>query len=844
MVVLFLLILWLVIYAIKMRKAQVTISEGVSATAYGYALTDNINDVLAWHNTPTFEIPEGTWYFFTRFSNGSYDVQKKTIICPVQCSFEMIITRINNIQCVPISFDQSRYVRQCSNVTLFTVAVKDNLDQLVEFEINNSGIWVDATNGNDTFVFTINPPALNVSIKARVKGCTNIIGQSLLTCLGDPDPSECTFSMSIENITPVVPPENTLAYAFPPLNTGNAWLDANGNPTLVMIKLQLDLNTNGYVLKDLAYNSSLAADTQNCMKKYSIGFTNKFDVSTAFLMSDLQNGINVNAYAGREITVTAFWHRIDNFDLTNGAAQQTIYIPPLPNQNVGVYNENGTTVYEYPNNRVFTGQKKSPYFDDYINDLGLGDAIVTTEISRTDSSWEDLGLLTQHTIHVTKKMISVADDWLTNDLEQPHPYNNNIQPQYIVNNPDGSLNFGASKQNEWNAWKQSKMNESGGTLEDFQNLVIAKFLATFNPLSGYRYVFINNEIKTFWDYDMHDTVRSAIIQHISNAPSYHRIIGWAQSLISVPATFYMDTDGAWSSITGKPNVRVAAWNDLNYSSGGDFNNYYNWTGRNLTAEPSYKQNHGYNLIQNGGYINSLFEYYHVYTIMVEALLNKKHGINKQTVNTFFLEIETINSFGMVNIFLRKQNKTYQTVSKLIVGSEIAYAVGAVNAFFNPSGMIHVWQEALIRYNDYGDNIYPRLPDGNVFEVTSSGSIAVTLPTNNTGFVPANTVTPLNSLIDGIWAVFQNKTILDTTEVQLGEVLVNGSWKTGYDASPYVCAKGNYPVIAYRRSNNIVLVLIYQYSNHIIKDVTFRLITGEQKTVTLKGCFPKIIKYTL
>lgn len=194
MVVLFLLILWLVIYAIKMRKAQVTISEGVSATAYGYALTDNINDVLAWHTTPTFEVPEGTWYFFTRFSNGTYDVQKKTIFCEDPCEFQMNVIPKSTVQCVQLSWDYTKNTRVCTSVSTFVVGVTGNLGQLVEFEINNTGTWQNATTGTNEFTFSVPPPATNVSIKARIKGCTNVIGQGLLTCTGD---NECTFDMTV-----------------------------------------------------------------------------------------------------------------------------------------------------------------------------------------------------------------------------------------------------------------------------------------------------------------------------------------------------------------------------------------------------------------------------------------------------------------------------------------------------------------------------------------------------------------------------------------------------------------------------------------------------------------------
>ena len=99
-------------------------------------------------------------------------------------------------------------------------------------------------------------------------------------------------------------------------------------------------------------------------------------------------------------------------------------------------------------------------------------------------------------------------------------------------------------------------------------------------------------------------------------------------------------------------------------------------------------------------------------------------------------------------------------------------------------------------------------------------------------------------MDGVWAVNQNRTIIDNAPAQIADVQVSGVWKTGADAYPFGASQGGYPVVAYRRSGNDVVVFAYQYDNHITKDVTFRLTTGEIKTVKLNGCYPTIAKYTL
>lgn len=82
-------------------------------------------------------------------------------------------------------------------------------------------------------------------------------------------------------------------------------------------------------MKDLAFESKLRADNpQLYTKEYLIGYSDKYNPKAyAFSVEQLKNRINVNAYKGRKITITAYMHKNANVWEADNAFQQTIFIP-------------------------------------------------------------------------------------------------------------------------------------------------------------------------------------------------------------------------------------------------------------------------------------------------------------------------------------------------------------------------------------------------------------------------------------------------------------------------------------------------------------------------------------
>ncbi|MFB0945438.1 MAG: hypothetical protein QMB24_04705, partial [Spirosomataceae bacterium] len=156
--------------------------------------------------------------------------------------------------------------------------------------------------------------------------CVELLANQYIDLVGDFNTvSGNTFDARIGNVV-----ANTKVYAIPEYGTGVVEMDYTGKVVRTMLNLELIETENGvYKLKDLAYQTKLYSfDPTGDAKRYLIGFSNKYErVATSFSTDQMRDGIDVTAYKGREITITAYM--INNFQAWIGAnaVQQTIFIP-------------------------------------------------------------------------------------------------------------------------------------------------------------------------------------------------------------------------------------------------------------------------------------------------------------------------------------------------------------------------------------------------------------------------------------------------------------------------------------------------------------------------------------
>jgi hypothetical protein len=662
--------------------------------------------------------------------------------------------------------------------------------------------------------------------------CVELLANQYIDLVGDFNTvSGNTFDARIGNVV-----ANTKVYAIPEYGTGVVEMDYTGKVVRTMLNLELVETENGiYKLKDLAYQTKLYSfDPTGDAKRYLIGFSNKYErVATSFSADQMRDGIDVTAYKGREITITAYM--IDNFKewVGSNAVQQTIFIPDVNYE--ATKKVNNITYYYAPDTRVYK-PSHIPYYDSYGKRLNLSkgeifSSLATTYKENLNPSWHKLNVSGIRSPEFDNSIRFLMDDFVKaiNSNGVPHPV------AYQVG-PDGHLDVDA-----WIRWFDAAYAAHGYDLIVFRSGVLGAFASTYtNPFgSRYKTLFINNELWNFWESTgskgqmFMNWVRSAYERHHQQTgnnilPWFRRIYNYTEDISDIG---YANPD----------EVIAGTYRDLTFESGGDFEKFKNWGGKYGSMSASNALEWGANMNDFGRYVGNLYGYNYIYDIIYHGLLFQKHKIAKKPVFVIWHDVEPLTQqFRQSNKWVKFNDRVYRVPTKQVVGPEIMFATGAAVAFFTPpssEGGLMVWSEAVWADAKDAEGLYPNLT---AYELQSVGERRTVFDASRSMY-PVKPVTFVNQAFDAFSIVKDHKEILENSEAIIADVRVDNNWFTDVEKYPYASAYNRRPFVAYREYKGELLVFAYAWYNHQNIETTFRTANGVEYTVEIKGCYPTIAK---
>ncbi len=675
----------------------------------------------------------------------------------------------------------------------------------------------------------------NIEVNRDFKDIKNftIVATESIDLVGDFNTvSGNLFDARIGNVVAETP-----VYAIPDYGTGMAQLDHTGKIIRSSINLKLDADEQGNVLlKDLSYNERLYSfDKKGDIKRYMIGFANKYEVSTtSFSVEQMQEGINVNAYKGREITITAYL--IDKNDewIGTNPVQQTIFIPD--NQYTPTKKVANKTYFYAPESRFYE-KSQVPYYEKYGKPLQLSAgesfaSLATTFSEAQKPTWYKLNVTGTESPEVETSTRFSLDHFVelinSNGVPHPKPYQMNA--------------FGQLDIDAWVRWFDAAFAAHGNDPVVFRSAVLGAFASDYtNPFGKqHKILFINNEIWNFWEKSgekglmFESWVRDAYARHQDQTGN--DILPWHRRVYN-----YNDNIADIGRADAEEVIK-GTYNELMFDSQGDFKNFKNWAGKYGSFSHEGMAEWGANLNDFGNYVNNLYCYNYVYDFIYHGLLFQRHPFPKKPVYVIWHDVEPLgDEFRQSNSWVKFKDKVYRIPTKQIVGPEIMFSVGAAVAFFNKPGNanLYVWSEAVWANKEEATMLYPVEA---AVELTSSGEKPSSLPP---GFVfyPAKPITFVNQAFDAFSIVKDHKTILENSEVEVADVKVNNNWVSDVNKYPYAAAYYRHPFVAYRKYKNELLVFAYAWYNHEVTETTFRTAEGKEYTVELKGCYPSIVKIT-
>lgn len=662
----------------------------------------------------------------------------------------------------------------------------------------------------------------------------NIIATESIDLVGDFNTvSGNTFDARIGNVV-----AETQVYAIPEYGVGVVELDHTGKVVGTNLNLKLEKDAAGNtILKDLAFERRLYSfNEKGDIKRYMIGFANKYEVAaTSFSTDQLRDGINVNAYKGREITITAYMTDKEIEWIGTNAVQQTIFIPDDTYQ-ASKKVENKT--YFYAPETRFYESSHVPYYDKYGKALNLSkgesfSTLATTKRETEQPSWYKLnvsGTESPQTETATKFSLDHFVELIkSNGVPHPKPYQKNA--------------FGGLDTEAWIRWFDAAYAAHGSDPVIFRSAVLGAFASDYtNPFGKkYKILFINNEIWNFWEKTgekglmFESWVRDAYIRH--QEQTGNDILPWHRRIYN-----YNDNIADIGRADAEEVIK-GTYGDLMFDSEGDFKKFKNWSGKYGSITHEGMAEWGANLNDFGSYVNNLYCYNYVYDFIYHGLLYQSQPIPKKPVYVIWHDVEPLGEeFQQSNSWVKFKDKVFRVPSKQIVGPEIMFSVGAAVAFFNKPGNsnLYVWSEAIWANKEDAAMLYP-VEDA--MELTASGEKKSSLPTGFT-FYPVKPVTFVNQAYDAFSIVKDHKTILENSVVEVADVKVSEKeWVSGMNKYPYAAAYYRHPFVAYRKYKNELLVFAYAWYNHEVTQTTFRTAEGKEYAIELKGCYPTIVKIT-
>lgn len=628
-------------------------------------------------------------------------------------------------------------------------------------------------------------------------------------------------------------------YAIPKYGQGVVSLDYNGKVTETILNLEIVSDVNGdYWLRDLAYDSKLRiSDTSPYVKRYLIGYSDKYNpLATTFSQEQMKQGININAYKGREITIMAFMQGKSYVWEAKGAYQQSIYVP---DKNYQASKTVGNITYYYaPPTRIFK-ESQIHYFEEYIPKINLSNGdllgiLATTKNEETSPSWQEKNIFSKIGPDNQNKCIVYLGDHFVDNI----PSNGVVHPGAYQRLEDGNLDLPA-----WNLWFDAAL-KAAGSMEQFRKNTIEAFVSTITRPFGtkHRVVFVNNEVWSYWEKGGY---RGALFESwIKDAYTEHtRITGneavpWSKNIYNYK---HIISDEGY----GDPDkIMEGTYRDLTYNSGGNFENFKNWIGKYGTISASHKQEWGASMNDGGGYSNNFYNYELTYRYIYTGLMSQQHNYPKKTAYIHWHEVEpAYDEFIQTDKWVRFKDKTYRVPAKQIPGAETMFTLGAAAAFFNPAGKggYVVWSDPLTWSNkEDATHIYPYV---DLYEVRQNGDTKVKLGAGKYNY-PVAPTTFINQVVDAYYIIKEHRTILENSIAKIADVNMDGIWYSGQDKYPFAAAYNKHPFVSYRRYGNEILVFAYAWYNHAVTNTTFRLDTGEVISVELKGCYPTIAKVNL
>jgi hypothetical protein len=687
---------------------------------------------------------------------------------------------------------------------------------------------------NDVFCELQKGSNIEYSKDLAASECVELFANESIDLVGDFNTySGTSFDARIGNIV-----AETSVYAIPEYGVGYVQLDYSGKIIRTILNLELIESEEGqYLLRDLAYEERLYSfDTKGDIKRYLIGFSNKYEpAETSFSAIQLRDGIDVTTYKGREITVTAYMADQHSEWIADNSVQQTIFIPD-PNYESSKKIDN-TTYYYAPKTRFYKPMQ-IPYYDSYGKRLNLSKGemfatLATTHKEDLKPSWHSLNVTGNRSPEFDNSIRFMMDYFVdfikSNGVKHPVAYQVG---------PDGRLDIAA-----WERWYDAAYVANGSDPIILKSAVLEAFAATYSRTFGkqYKTLFINNEIWNYWEKGGDNGqmfmgwVREAYQRH--HETTGNNILPWFRRI------YRHNSNVSDIGYADPLEVIEGTYRDLNFESGGDFENFKNWQGKYGFLSALNALEWGANVNDFGSYVSNLYDFHYVYDFIYYGLLFQKHKIPKKPVFVIWHDVEPLNSqFRQSNKWVKYNDRVYRIPSKQIVGPEIMFATGAAVAFFTPpsaQGGLMVWSEAVWSEKQDATSLYPYF---DVMELRSNGEVPKTFHLATSMF-PVKPVTFVNQAFDAFSIVKDHREILENSEAVIADVNVDGTWITDMEKYPYASAYNRRPFVAYREYKGELLVFAYAWYNHQNIETTFRTVGGKEYTVEIKGCYPTIAKIT-
>jgi hypothetical protein len=726
----------------------------------------------------TFDIEEGTFYFFVLHNNGNFDTKKITV------------QRDDIVGTVRIEVD------------IIDIIPED----IVRIEVEISDIIVET-------------PITRIEVEVTTLDADEGGGGG-----GNPiDPIGGTVSKD--------------AYAIPALNRGVTTLHADGRISETLMQLQVFEANNSIFFKDLAADFNFNGDRAyqpevayfqgqypqyvfhngryfkskvpvpvntpppnanfweevTVTKSYSVGLRKPNGIPE-FTLAQGKSGVNIDAYRGSEITVLG-QYICDQYPsyVFNWKCQQ-LYIPE-PNF-ISIYEYKGAKYYEKPPLKSFDKNNWIHRFQDYVRLPNMPSDYIISIQSYNEPERIQRNQYQKASVH---SRLSNSSNFSTCFLSD--------DPFYLLGHPVAYKHTPA----QWLAWKNQKLTDHSG-LEGFRTAVVNHFVEIFNGIStenGRRrldcdYIMINNEVGGYWDTDFKGIMKS-VYNRLNQLSPTTTIAAWNASILQLNLP---DNYQAAFADYQQPNITALKSNAQAFSVAADSS--YEWALRGQ---------------QIGQYfLGPLFPLM-TYQVLAEGMMYEKfldQSFYKPFATTWRLHESHPYTFPNTQLQRMFKGERLVTFDKIPVSPHLCRNMGGASCYTAKG--FDSWDDGKSFTKGPTDFTYPYFNYG-------PGWKQLHLEGN-----PADNVHPVNnvdSFVDGAWCMEQNWNMLPYP-TQLAEVLHNNLWRSGAEVFPIGAYVTGTPCVLYKKATNGKLwVLAYDCYNRIIKDVQIK-IEGVVRTIQIKA----------